>query len=119
MTNITNPAQEGEQIDIKRLKGWKEIPEGGLILKAGNAVYYKTGDWRNIRPVWDKDKCINCLRCWIFCPDSSILIKDGEVKGINYDHCKGCGICAHECPEKVQAIEMINEDQADKEENEE
>ncbi|MFP3216806.1 MAG: 4Fe-4S binding protein, partial [Vulcanisaeta sp.] len=26
---------------------------------------------------------------------------------IDYDHCKGCGICAHECP--VKAIKMVPE----------
>ena len=28
---------------------------------------------------------------------------------INYDICKGCGICAEECPS--DAIEMVEEDQ--------
>jgi 2-oxoisovalerate ferredoxin oxidoreductase delta subunit len=26
---------------------------------------------------------------------------------VNYDYCKGCGICAHECPTK--AITMVEE----------
>ncbi|MEA3375521.1 MAG: pyruvate synthase, partial [Chloroflexota bacterium] len=30
---------------MSELKGWKEIPIGGMILEAGNAVEYKTGDW--------------------------------------------------------------------------
>ena len=85
-------------------KGWKEIPIGGLIVKAGNAEEYKTGDWRTFKPVRDESKCSQCLLCWIYCPDSSIKIKDGEVVGIDYDHCKGCGICAKICPKKC--IEM-------------
>ena len=40
------------------------------------------------------------------CLDNSILAKDEKIIGIDYDHCKGCGICAHECPEKAHAIEM-------------
>jgi pyruvate ferredoxin oxidoreductase delta subunit len=90
--------------------GWKEIPIGGTIVKPGNAVEYKTGDWRSERPVVDKDKCINCLQCWIFCPDSSILVKDEKMAGYDYFHCKGCGICAKICP--VQAIEMVAEENA-------
>ena len=92
--------------DDKKL-GWKEIPEGGLITKAGNSATYETGSWRSVRPVRDEEKCTNCLICWVYCPDSSILVSDEKIKGIDYSHCKGCGICAIECP--VKAIKMINE----------
>jgi len=88
---------------------WKELPEAGLITESGNARKYETGDWRNLRPVHDREKCINCLLCWINCPDSAIIVKDGKVEGIDYAHCKGCGICARECPEKVKAIKMVDE----------
>ena len=94
---------------MKKEKGWKEIPVGGLILEAGNAEEYETGSWRTYRPVKDMEKCVNCLTCWIFCPDSSILTEDGKQAGFDLDHCKGCGICAAVCPPKVRAIEMILE----------
>ncbi|NLZ43233.1 MAG: 4Fe-4S binding protein [Clostridia bacterium] len=90
-------------------KNWKELPEGGLITESGNAHQYETGDWRNLRPVHNREKCINCLFCWIYCPDSAIIVKDGKVVGVDYAHCKGCGICARECPDKVKAIEMVDE----------
>ena len=89
-------------------KGWKEIPIGGLILEAGNAQNYNTGSWRTFKPVIDKEKCINCLTCWIFCPDSSIIVSEGKLVGVDYDHCKGCGICAKNCP--VKCIQMIKEE---------
>ena len=89
--------------------GWRDIPIGGLIPEGGTSHKYKTGGWRTFRPIHDKDKCINCLLCWINCPDSSILVKDGKVVGIDLDHCKGCGICAKECPDKVKAITMVAE----------
>jgi pyruvate ferredoxin oxidoreductase delta subunit len=88
-------------------KGYKEIPIGGLITEAGNAKKYNTGSWRTFKPVRDKDKCIDCLLCWIYCPDSSILVSGGKIVGIDYDHCKGCGICAKVCPKKC--IEMVEE----------
>lgn len=41
--------------------------------------------------------CTVCGNCWLFCPDSSVIKTDGEFQ-FNYDYCKGCGICAEECP---------------------
>jgi 2-oxoacid:acceptor oxidoreductase delta subunit (pyruvate/2-ketoisovalerate family) len=85
---------------------WQELPMGGLMVDPGSAEAYNTGDWRTERPIHSTEKCINCLLCWMFCPDSSIMVVDGKVVGIDYDHCKGCGICAAECPPKVHAIDM-------------
>ncbi|MEW6096340.1 MAG: 4Fe-4S binding protein [bacterium] len=93
----------------KEKEGWQDLPIGGLILQGGTATKYITGDWRSLRPVWDKEKCISCLNCWIYCPDSSILVENEKMVGIDYEHCKGCGICASECPPKVSAIKMVNE----------
>ena len=90
-------------------KGWKDIPIGGVIVEPGNSDTYETGSWRTYRPVHDKEKCTNCLRCWMLCPDSAIIVKDGKVTGIDYKHCKGCGICASECPDKIKAVEMVQE----------
>ena len=91
----------------KRKKGWKEIPIGGVIAEGGTAREYKTGSWRTFKPIVDKSKCINCLQCWIYCPESAIIVKDNKVVGIDLKHCKGCGICAKECPK--ECIEMIPE----------
>jgi len=87
--------------------GWRDIPIAGMIVEAGNAVRYRTGEWRAFRPIVDHEKCTNCLLCWIYCPDSSILVEQEEMVGYDYDHCKGCGICASICP--VDAIEMVQE----------
>ncbi len=94
--------------------GWRDIPRGGLILEAGNSILYKTGGWRAFRPVRDEAKCTNCLFCWIFCPDSSIIVKDAKMVGFDLDHCKGCGVCAKQCP--VDCIEMVEEGKFAKEE---
>jgi len=56
-------------------------------------------------------KCMSCDNCWTLCPDNSVLkterTEDGWQYVFDYDHCKGCGICAHECP--VGFIDMVNE----------
>ncbi len=101
-----------EGVFMEDKKGWKEIPIGGVIEKSGNALNYKTGGWRTFRPVINSDKCIGCMLCYLYCPDSSILLKkDDKFKfkayEVDLDHCKGCGICASVCP--VKAIEMKRE----------
>ena len=67
----------------------------------------KTGNWRIFKPVLDKQKCVKCLRCWIFCPESAIKRNKDDTIDIDYDYCKGCGICAKECA--VNAIKMERE----------
>ena len=67
----------------------------------------KTGNWRVYKPTLDKEKCVKCLRCWVFCPEGSIKRNKDDSVEINYDFCKGCGVCANEC--KVKAIIMTRE----------
>lgn len=86
--------------------GWRSIPIAGILIEPGSAMKYKTGDWRAFRPIIDKEKCINCLLCWIYCPDGAIIREENNV-AVDYDYCKGCGICANECP--VKAITMVEE----------
>ncbi len=95
--------------DSVKKPGWKDIPIGGRIEDAGNSQKYYVGGWRTRRPVWIKENCIHCLFCWVACPDAAIVVEDGKIQGFDYDHCKGCGICARECPAKSPAIQMRSE----------
>jgi 2-oxoacid:acceptor oxidoreductase delta subunit (pyruvate/2-ketoisovalerate family) len=55
-------------------------------------------------------RCTECDNCLIFCPDVSVLVR-GEGRfgyAIDYDYCKGCGICFTECPRN--SISMIDEE---------
>jgi pyruvate ferredoxin oxidoreductase delta subunit len=93
-----------EKKDLAKPKRWQDVPWGG-VARGGSAQNVETGQWRSIRPIWDKDACISCMLCWVQCPDRSIKLDDnGKVSGIDYFYCKGCGICAQVCPKK--AIEM-------------
>jgi 2-oxoacid:acceptor oxidoreductase delta subunit (pyruvate/2-ketoisovalerate family) len=48
--------------------------------------------------------CFGCDNCYGVCPDNAVLkLGDGQYQ-IDYDYCKGCGLCAAECP--CGAIEM-------------
>jgi pyruvate ferredoxin oxidoreductase delta subunit len=40
----------------------------------------------------------------MFCPDAAIS-RDNGTYTINYDYCKGCLICQHECPRGVISSE--------------
>jgi 2-oxoacid:acceptor oxidoreductase delta subunit (pyruvate/2-ketoisovalerate family) len=92
---------------------WQDLPLGGLIVNAGNAIEYQTGGWRAFRPVinWEKTPtrkaCSKCLICWLYCPESAMIVADGEFKGVDLDHCKGCGLCEQVCP--TQCIAMVEE----------
>ncbi|MBI5700957.1 4Fe-4S binding protein [Candidatus Saganbacteria bacterium] len=90
--------------------GWKQLKEGD-ILEAGTSQKFTTADWRSERPIFHKERCIDCKLCWVYCPDSSILLDENKkVCGIDLEHCKGCGICSFECPVKPEkAITMQNE----------
>lgn len=51
--------------------------------------------------------CMSCDNCYGMCPDGAIT-KDNFGLTINYDYCKGCGICERECP--CGSIKMVDEE---------
>jgi 2-oxoacid:acceptor oxidoreductase delta subunit (pyruvate/2-ketoisovalerate family) len=87
-----------------RFKGHKDLPICAVSL--ADTRYNKTGSWRSIKPHVKKDKCISCLMCWKFCPEPCITMVDG-IPVIDYEYCKGCGICIEVCPK--DAIEYKEE----------
>jgi len=104
-------------MDKKKLKTMKRPISSVARPIKGEAG--KTGNWRTLRPILTVEKCLmvkkgelSCLRCWLYCPEATIS-KTIPPK-IDYDYCKGCGICAEECPSK--AI-IMDEEAKYKEEN--
>ena len=72
----------------------------------------RTGDWRSKHPVLDAATCAaakqgreSCQLCWVYCPDACVT--RGTPPAIDLTYCKGCGICAQECP--TGAVEMVLE----------
>lgn len=83
-----------------------EITKGAVISNPGSTKVYKTGEWRTYKPEIDQVKCIKCSKCWLSCPDAAIY-RDKEGKYlVNYDYCKGCLICAKECPVKAISYKL-------------
>lgn len=61
---------------------------------------------RAFRPEVDQDKCVKCGNCQTYCPEGTVILNDEGVI-FDYRYCKGCGVCANECP--VKAIQMVRE----------
>ncbi|MHB0856039.1 MAG: 4Fe-4S binding protein [Anaerolineae bacterium] len=89
---------EAPRLDMR----WEQVAPGGVVDQPGSSVTYITGTWRTMRPVRDIEQCTQCMICWIMCPDASIPLKEGKVDGFDYQHCKGCGICAEQCPVNIK-----------------
>ncbi len=52
--------------------------------------------------------CFECDNCYGVCPDNAVIkLGPGRRFEFNYDYCKGCGMCAAECP--CGAIAMVPE----------
>lgn len=88
----------------KKSFGFEDIPEN-TAFEAGYLVTVNSG-WRSVRPVVNTEKCVGCMQCCLYCPDGVISVKNGKAE-IDYNFCKGCGICSKIC--KPNAIEMEDE----------
>ena len=93
------------------MKSWQELPPGAIISDPGNSRSFHTGSWRSYKPIWITENCIQCMLCWLYCPDMSVKTDNGKRGDFDYDFCKGCGLCARECPGKkgLKAVVMKEE----------
>ena len=76
------------------------------IAEPGSSLANLTGTWRTEKPVFLNQKCTDCKLCIILCPDG-VVFSVNKIYQVNLDYCKGCGICAEECPAKD--IQMVCE----------
>jgi len=110
------------------LLGWDEVQQGSVLpsfngdatgianmkseernYSGFNSYTATVASWRVQKPVFNIDVCIDCQNCWVWCPDSSILSRDKQMLGIDYDHCKGCEVCVEVCPTNPKSLLMFNE----------
>jgi len=90
---------------MPQLKEWNELPVAGALAPA-QADHPLTGGWRTAgRPVTHVSACVNCLLCWLYCPDSAIVLDGTTFAGIDYDYCKGCALCVEVCPANALSME--------------
>jgi pyruvate ferredoxin oxidoreductase delta subunit len=85
---------------------YNEVPIGGVVKSPGCSREYRTGLWTDRVALWNSETCTNCLRCWLVCPDESIVIRDGQMSGVDFDFCKACGLCVKECPTDPKSLRL-------------
>ena len=92
---------------MPELTTWNALRKGGVVVP-GEAERPRTGGWRTgVKPDAQLSACINCLLCWLYCPDSAISLDDAVFTGFDLRYCKGCELCAVVCP--TGAVSMVEE----------
>jgi NADPH-dependent glutamate synthase beta subunit-like oxidoreductase len=87
------------QLDLARRTSSFDEVQGGLT--EDNALF-------EARRCLSCGNCFECDNCYGVCPDNAVIkLGPGQRFRFNLDYCKGCGVCAAECP--CGAIEMVPE----------
>jgi 2-oxoacid:acceptor oxidoreductase delta subunit (pyruvate/2-ketoisovalerate family) len=74
---------------VRRQSGFAEVQSG---LDEESALF-------EARRCLSCGNCFECDNCYGLCPDNAVIkLGTGERYEIDLDYCKGCGICAEECP---------------------
>jgi len=75
---------------VNEMKWKTALAPDGYIPDAGSAV-------KEANRCFSCGVCSECDNCYNFCPDMCV-VKTADGYQVNLDYCKGCGICAQECP---------------------
>ncbi|MDI7259953.1 MAG: NAD(P)-binding protein [Thermodesulfobacteriota bacterium] len=88
-------AKESKRLIRERIRGFEEVTSG---LSGSVAL-------EEAKRCFICGTCNECENCYVFCPDASILKTGGILSHqVDYDFCKGCGICFTECPRGVISL---------------
>lgn len=93
----------------KGVDGAREIYKSVRTYSGDSSFSDSVAHWRVEKPVHNSDICINCFTCWVFCPDAAILTNNDKLAGVDYVHCKGCGVCVDVCPTNPKSLLMFND----------
>ena len=99
---------------LRKVPSVEKEDQNAATRKASFNSYTKTFTAEEARREADRcihcGRCIECDNCLVLCPDMSVLVRGNDLFGYNvdYDYCKGCGVCFTECPR--YAITMVDEE---------
>jgi Pyruvate/2-oxoacid:ferredoxin oxidoreductase delta subunit len=84
------PRSERPRLELaRRTSTFDEVVQG---LSADNALF-------EARRCMSCGNCFECDNCFGVCPDNAVVkLGPGLRYAFDYDYCKGCGLCAAECP---------------------
>jgi 2-oxoacid:acceptor oxidoreductase delta subunit (pyruvate/2-ketoisovalerate family) len=101
----TNPTNEVIDIEALQLAHFRREPrhqerwrEGHVDFGEVNLGLDMKEAMAEARRCFNCGVCNDCELCLILCPDVAITRREGGGFEIDLDYCKGCGLCAEECP---------------------
>jgi 2-oxoacid:acceptor oxidoreductase delta subunit (pyruvate/2-ketoisovalerate family) len=81
--------EEYNELAKKRIKGFREV----------TSTFSESIALEEAERCFSCGTCNECENCYVFCPDASIMRREEILSHqVDYDFCKGCGICFSECP---------------------
>jgi 2-oxoacid:acceptor oxidoreductase delta subunit (pyruvate/2-ketoisovalerate family) len=101
-----------EELNLDYFEKAKRVEEGKYLFPERTKGFFEvTSSLTERTALEEAGRCFNCgtcnecEACYTFCPDASIL-KGAKALShqVDYDFCKGCGICFVECPRKAISL---------------
>jgi len=109
--NVESRLAQPPVIYSKDLNTYYYTPAKRFSKKAAS-IHMRLKNFREIYPSFDREEiigeaercfscglCFDCGNCYMYCPDNAVKISPATRKyEFDLDFCKGCGLCAKECP---------------------
>ena len=115
------PQPKHEIVTFGMLNSWYYTDAGGTVqpalevIRRQNTFEEVVGGLDETNALFEARRCMSCGNCFEcdncfgICPDNAIVkLGPGRRFEVNFDFCKGCSMCATECP--CGAIQMIPEE---------